>query len=138
MRTEVDTDYYFSDESKFPWDLLGLTRPLYGPPHSYLATFLAPFAKSAIERKFLESHPTMREISRYVRSTDDHPEVCRFILGFCEYLDNERSSVAYKVLRGLGQYKPFVSSAAEHLNRLLRRGEISIPRAGLTIYWGES
>lgn len=126
MDITIDENYFFYDESRFPWNVMELSRPSYGPVHSYLASILWKFAKKADERQFLRSGPTMRELLRFSKLNED-ANVSMYIIRYVDGIGDEKMSAAYLTLRGLYGFKPYVQSVKIRLEQLYRRGQISVP-----------
>lgn len=119
----------------FPWELIGIERPMVGQVHSYLAEILSIYEPN--NREFYNSHPTLRELDRFAKASEG-PTVAKSIVEFCERLydrpRSERRNVDAEVLEYLSYQPKFIQDLREEMLRKHREGSITINPKYLRVF----
>ena len=54
---------YFFTPANFPWKLIGIDAPAYGPAHLYVCKIMAPYAGQ--DARFLRGKPALYELAKF-------------------------------------------------------------------------
>jgi hypothetical protein len=127
MTQRIDIYYFFDHRDRFPFDILGLSRPGVAPLHSYVCE-AAMLIASPDERMFMLQKPSLRELRRF----SDEGLIHR-IVKFCETKEETtcRHTKADDVIQFIRHEYGLKDLIQKRLDLLYRTGVISVPRAGL-------
>lgn len=119
----VNIDYFFNHPDGFPWDVLGLSRPYYGPVHSYVCA-AASLICNPEERRFLRD-ATLRELIRFSEVSPMAAEVAKFCQGLgtvnCRH---EKAKLVISWMRHSQRFREYMQTL---LDGLYRQDLISVP-----------
>jgi hypothetical protein len=134
MTQSVDIKIFFQSEYSFPWDYVGLDVPKWGSLHGYLARAAAKFSKDVSNPLFMSSNPTLGELERYSKETEEW--IASKIVKYCEeryqYGQFDRGSVASEVVVFMATYDEFVAFLRKKLQNDLATDRVWVPAKYLT------
>src|SRR5581483_9452813 len=116
----------FRNPYTFPWDFIGMERPLIGSVHSYLCEILAPYAHSYWQ-PFMRGRPSLGELRRRQGSFEMLVPILKYVDEVGNY-----GSVGQKVVDFLHCFEPFKQDLSKIVDRKFREGLIKVPDDFLT------
>lgn len=123
----VNIDYFLDRIDRFPWDIMDLTLPKYGPPHSYICSAVAPYL-DPYKQMFYLARPNLNELTRFAKEDQG---LTSLIIEHCEKGLRKRMDVDRIVLEFLSNFDPFRNDFSKRINMLYRSGRIKIPKESL-------
>lgn len=129
-----DPEWFFrnANHKHFPWSILGLDSPYYGPLHSYLCSLCSKYEKDSKIRDYLASRPTWRSLEKFANNPMDE-EKNWFIVKIYQYCDryyklreSERRNVSDATVGFMEEIPPFKKEFTERLNTLYHQGRINL------------
>ena len=128
---QINIQYFLNDESKFPWEIMELSRPSYGSVWGYIAEIAAKYLCEYQDARFYSGRPSLTEIRKRAKSEKDllAPQIVSFMDRVNS--NSEGKNVAYWVLEFLKERSVFVEKFQERIEQLYRNKTISVPKAAL-------
>lgn len=119
----VRTDYFFKEPRRFPWEIMGMSVPLAGPPHAYICKALVPYIGEE-HKGFFKGSPALFELERY----GEHSGLAEDIVRHCNRGLEDKISTAKIVLEFLSRNYAFRESFQKKIDKMYLDGVISIPK----------
>jgi hypothetical protein len=125
-------NWFFKNHKDFPWSILSLDRPFYGPLHSYLCSLCSKYENDSKIRTYLAGRPTWRSIEKFANNPmddDKNPFIAK-IHNYCnEYYnmrESDRPGLNQAVVNFMWGIQPFQKEFAERLNVLYQQGRLNL------------
>ena len=132
----INIDHFLNEHRSpvaFPWDLVGLSRPVAGTLHGYLGRALAPFCKHPIEKNVLAGNPLYSQIQLIAQAMNQADplglSMSEFIVRWCDGADKDKTSrltLEQKVVSILKNCPEFVANFEKEITRLWISGVINL------------
>jgi len=129
---EPNDDWFFQNPRHFPWEIMGLDRPMVGPVHSYIARICAKYEQEQGVKNYLSGSPHWGSIERFATQgaqEDRHPTIVA-IHQFCSKLYDkskyDRRNTEYEVLSFLEGVQDFRAEFSKMLMYLWKQDRITL------------
>jgi len=137
VNTEPNDDWFFHNPLYFPWDIVGLDRPMIGPVHSYIASICARYERDQGIKSYLSGSPHWGSIERFATEgaqEDRHPVIVA-IYQYCSSLykksNSDRRNTEFEVLGFLEGVQDFRVEFRNQLLYLYGQGRLNLKPAML-------